>query len=129
MNIVSTNIKERLASMGYTCVAEDDVAIGFAIGKVENYIQTECNISELPDGLFHVAVDMVCGEFLQAKKATGQLNIGNLDLTGAITSIKEGDTQVSFDSNESDSNKLDLLINSLKNGAKGELVCYRKLRW
>lgn len=127
--IAGVDIKERLASIGYKATEGDDVAIEFAIGKVESYIKNECNIAEVPDGLYHVAVDMVCGEILKAKKATGQLNIGDLDLTGAITSVKEGDTQVNFDANSSISNQVDLLIDSLINGAKGELICYRKIRW
>ena len=74
-------------------------------------------------------MDMSCGEFLFAKKQTGQLEIGDLDLTGAISSIKEGDTQVNFNGDESDSDKVDILLNYLLNSGKGELVCYRKIRW
>ena len=66
---------------------------------------------------------------IAAKKQTGQLEIGDLDLTGAISSIKEGDTQVNFNGDESDSDKVDTLLNYLLNSRKGELVCYRKIRW
>ena len=72
---------------------------------------------------------MSCGELLFAKKQTGQLEIGDLDLTGAISSIKEGDTQVNFNGDESDSDKVDSLLNYFLNSGKGELVCYRKIRW
>ena len=122
-------ILNRLDSFGYEIKESDAWMIGFAMQKVENTIKNECNISEIPDGLFHTAVDMSCGEFLFAKKQIGQLEIGDLDLTGAISSIKEGDTQVNFNSDESDSDKVDSLLNYLLNNGKGELVCYRKIRW
>lgn len=122
-------VLKRLDSFGYEVKESDAWMIGFAMQKVENTIKNECNISEIPDGLFHIVVDMACGEFLFAKKQTGQLAIGDLNLTGAITSIKEGDTQINFDSGESDSDKVDSFLNSLMNNGKGELVCYRKIRW
>lgn len=40
-----------------------------------------------------------------------------------------GDTQVNFNGDESDSDKVDILLNYLLNSGKGELVCYRKIRW
>lgn len=122
-------ILNRLDSLGYIVKEADAWMIGFAMQKVENTIKNECNISEIPDGLIHKAADMACGEFLFAKKQTGQLEIGDLDLTGAISSIKEGDTQVNFDNNDSDSDKIDVILNHLMNSGKGELVCYRKIRW
>lgn len=122
-------VLNRLDSFGYEIKESDAWMIGFAMQKVENTIRNECNISEIPDGLFHIAVDMACGEFLLAKKQTGQLELGDLDLTGAISSIKEGDTQVNFNGDESDSDKVDSLLNYLLNNGKGELVCYRKIRW
>lgn len=122
-------VLNRLDSLGYVVKEADAWMIGFAMQKVENTIKNECNISEIPDGLIHKAADMACGEFLFAKKQTGQLEIGDLDLTGAIASIKEGDTQVNFNGDESDSDKVDVILNHLMNSGKGELVCYRRIRW
>ena len=68
-------VLNRLVSFGY-CLKEDDSwAICFAIQKVENHIKNSCNVTSIPDGLFHIAVDKVCGEYLLAKKQTGKLNI------------------------------------------------------
>ena len=122
-------VLKRLDYFGYKIKESDAWVIGFAMQKVKNTIENECNISEIPDGLFHMAVDMSCGEFLLNKKQTGQLELGDLDLTGAVSSIKEGDTQVNFNDDESDSDKVDSLLNYLLNSGKGELVCYRKIRW
>lgn len=122
-------VLNRLDSFGYQVKESDAWMIGFAMQKVESSIKNECNISEIPDGLIHTAVDMVCGEILLAKKQTGQLELGDLDFNGAVTSIKEGDTQVNFNSDESDSDKIDQFINFLLNNGRGDLVCYRKMQW
>lgn len=122
-------VLKRLVSLGYTLEADDGWAICFAMQSVENHIKSSCNVSKIPDGLFNVAVDRVCGEFLFAKKQTGQLSIEGLDFNGAITSITEGDTSVSFASGASDDDKFNQLVNYLMTKGDGDFVCYRKLRW
>lgn len=122
-------VLQRLVSLGYKLKENDDWILCFAMQNVENKIKNSCNITSVPDGLFHVAVDMVCGEFLFTKKQTGQLTIGDLDLDGAITSINEGDISVQFASGASDEEKLDLLLNHLLHKGEGDFVCYRKIKW
>ena len=122
-------VLKRLVSFGCTLREDDAWVICFAMQKVENHIKNYCNITSVPDGLFNVAVDVVCGEFLFTKKQTGQLDIGDLDLDDAITSIKEGDTQVNFGSGTSDDEKFSVLLNYLQHNGDGDLICYRKIRW
>lgn len=122
-------VLNRLDSFGYEVTESEAWAVGFAMQKAANTIRNECNVNDIPEGLTQVYVDMACGDFLYAKKQTGQLTLGDLDLSGAVTSIKEGDTQVSFDAAGSDSDKLDSFLNALMNGGKDELVCYRRIRW
>lgn len=122
-------VLKRLESFGYELTNEDSWMIQFASEKVANNIMNRCNVSSIPDGLFHIAVDMTCGEFLLAMKQTGRLNLSDLDLNGAITSIKEGDVQVNFANGQSDEEKLNSFLNHLLHGKDGELVCYRKLKW
>lgn len=123
-------VLNRLVSFGY-CLKEDDSwAICFAIQKVENHIKNSCNVTSIPDGLFHIAVDKVCGEYLLAKKQTGKLNLSDLDLSGgAITQISEGDTTVQFAAGASDEDKFNTLVNFLINHGEGELVCFRQIKW
>lgn len=121
-------VLKRLVSFGYTLKEDDSWLICFAMQKVENHIKNSCNTTDVPDGLFNVAVDMVCGEFLFTKKQTGQLEIADLDFDGAFTSIKEGDTQVNF-GGSSDEEKFDQMINYLLHYGEGDFVCYRKIRW
>ena len=71
----------------------------------------------------------MCGEFLFTQKQTGKLNLDELDLTGAIKSISEGDTTVQFVESESDEMKINALVKFLIGQGEGELVCYRKIKW
>ena len=92
-------------------------------------IKNSCNITQIPDGLFNIAVDRVCGEFLFAKKQTGQLTIEGLNLDGAIASITEGDTSVSFVAGATDDDRFNQLVNYLMTKGEGDFVCYRKMKW
>lgn len=122
------HVLKRLDSFGYTIQESDAWLIAFSIQKVQNTIQNECNTSNIPEKLGKIVVDMACGEFLFTKKQTGQLEIGDLDLIAAESSIKLGDTQVNF-TGESDANKMDNLIAYLMTNGRGDFVCYRKMRW
>lgn len=124
---LSEAVLNRLVSFGYQLQESDDWVLAFAIQKVESHIKNFCNITAVPNGLFNVAVDMACGEFLFCKKQTGQLEISNLDLTGAIQQITEGDASVTFAS--SDDDKLNAMLNYLLHNGEGDLICYRKLSW
>ena len=119
----------RLTSFGYLPIENDSWELSFVMLKVENEIKNSCNITSIPEGLFTVAVDMICGEFLLGRKNTGKLDISTLDLGGAITSITEGDVSISFDANSTDEQKFNQLMNYLMTKGKGEFVCYRKLSW
>lgn len=122
-------VLQRLISLGYKLKENDDWILCFAMQVVENHIKTSCNITHIPDGLFNIAVDRVCGEFLFAKKQSGQLDIEHLDLSGAITSIHEGDTTVQFASGTSDEERFNQLLNHLLHKGDGDFICYRKLKW
>lgn len=123
-------IAERLASFGYTVTESDDALIEFCTDKVEQHIKNFCNIPEVPDELQGVAVDMICGEFLNMKYLTGQLELSglNLSVTGLKT-VTEGDTSVTFADDPTDSAKFTSLISDLIHGKDGDLICFRRMRW
>lgn len=122
-------VLQRLISLGYKLKENDDWILCFAMQTVENHIKNSCNVTSIPDELSNVAIDRVCGEFLFAKKQTGQLVIEGLDLTGAIASISEGDTSVSFVSGATDDDRFNQLVNYLMTKGEGDFVCFRKLKW
>lgn len=125
-------VKLRLSGFGIETGSGDEPLLGFCVQKALDCILNDCNLKELPDGLVHVAVDMAAGEYLRSKKQSGQLDIDSVDLSAAaVSSIKEGDTQVNFGTNSGQSagERLDSLINWLISGHRGDIACYRRLRW
>lgn len=122
-------VLDRLVSFGYEPRNDDCWSICFVMQKIENHIRNTCNTPTVPDGLFNVAVDMVCGEFLFDKKQTGKLELTDLDLNGAIAQIHEGDVTVQFANGMSDEERFNTFINHLLHGGDGELICYRRMVW
>ena len=119
----------KLSVFGYTVKTTDEFLIAFSIQKVITHILNSCNTLTVPEGLFFVAVDRVCGEFLFSMNSSGKLELEGLDLDGAISQIKEGDTTVQFESGSSDGDKFSALVTFLKSEGAGDEVCFRKLKW
>lgn len=122
-------IKERLKSLGYECVDGDDFALNFLIQKVEQYIKHFCNITEVPACLEHVWVDKVVGEFLQTKRATGQLT--SLQFEQLVKSIRDGDTTVEYNNSYTNDPEtlFQTLIAKLTNDQYDQLIAHRRLKW
>lgn len=120
---------ERLKDFGYEATDADKASLVFVIAKVEQSVLNECNLLEIPEELKYIVVNMACGEFLQTKFSLGQLDLGELDLDGALKSVTEGDVSVTLDNSFDDTKKLQSLIGGLLATGKDELICFRKLRW
>lgn len=128
------NIKDKvvklLTKIGYTPTEEDDFLIDFSIDKVENDIKNYCNIGEIPDGLAYVFCYRVVGEFLNAMKNSGSLDIENMKLnTAFVTSISMGDTSTSFSDKNSDENRINSLISYLLTTGQDSINAYRCIKW
>lgn len=124
------SVIKRLESLGYAVAPADAWAIAFSIQKVENHIKNSCNTALIPDGLTNIALDMVCGEFLFAKKQSGTL-VG-FDLEVAVKQVQAGDTNVTFALGEgscSPEQRLDSLLSFLMSRGEGDFTCYRKVKW
>ena len=122
-------VLNRLTSLGYPPNEADAWEISFVMLDVENRIKNSCNTTSIPEGLFNIAVDMTCGQFLMIRKNSGRLEISDLDLSGAIASISEGDVSISFDTNSTDEQKFNQLVNYLMTKGEGDFICYRRLKW
>ena len=129
LNPMVEAVGEQLVSFGYTPNENDAWMIAFSVQKAVNHVLNEINQSAVPNGLFEVTVDMICGEVLNAKFLSGQLDLTALDLDGMIQSVKQGDTQVNFSAEGSDEAKLKGLLSWLIQGKGSDLTCYRKMRW
>lgn len=125
-------VKERLGSFGYVLKDGDEVILTFSIQKVENTIKNDCNLLFVPEGLMNIAIDMVIGEFLTAKKTFSPDDIAGLDLGYAVKQIQEGDTNTVFvtgEGNLTPEQRLNNFLNYLLTHGRDEFVCYRRLRW
>lgn len=109
-------------------ISADGTALAFAVGRVEEKIRNFCNITEVPEGLFHTAVNMVCGEYLQQMHLLRQLDPEVFPAEAAVKSISEGDVSISFMDNASAEDKLAVFIEKLKS-SESDLLAYRRLAW
>jgi hypothetical protein len=129
LTTLTEDVVNRLVSFGYDPNEEDAWMIAYTIKGTVNHVLNEINHVKVPGGLFEVVVDMVCGEVLNAKFLSGQLELSSLDLDGMIQTVQEGDTTVSFSAEGSDESKLKGLLSWLIQGKGCDLLCYRKMRW
>lgn len=120
-------IKLRLASLGYTCTDDDAFALQFCIDKVEQHIKHFCNISTIPTCLEAVQVDMVCGEFLLAKKTMGQLT--SIQIEPIVKRLTEGDTTVEYNATTDREATFCAFLEKMAHGHDSDLLAHRKLRW
>lgn len=126
------DVKTRLHSLGYTLKDGDEALLSFSIQKAENTVKNECNITAVPSELLCTAVDIAVGEFLQAKKTFAPQDITSLDLDFAVKQIQTGNTSTTFavgEGNLTSEQRLDNLISFLINSKRGELLCFRRIRW
>ena len=124
-------VQQRLLSFGYEIKDADLFSLNFCIDKVQNIIKNDCNVKEVPEGLMQIAVDMVCGEFLTAKKTFAPNDLSMLDLGVAVKQLQMGDTNTTFatENSESDEQRLNNFLNYLLSYGRGQFACYRKIRW
>ena len=106
-------------------------SMAFAINKAVNHCYNDCNISELPTGLYEIVCDMAVASFILQENSINNLNIDDLDLTPALSSISEGDVSVSF-KNQSGASLIETL-QAMANGSiynrGNDFACYRKIKW
>lgn len=125
-------VKARLLSLGYEVKADDIAALTFCVEKVRSTVKNEINWKDVPEGLEHIAVDMACGEFLNAKKTFAPDDLGGFDLDVAVKQINTGDTTTVFavgDGSQTDEQRLAAFINYLLNYGRSEFNSFRRIRW
>lgn len=128
------DVKTRLKSLGVPISSEpnnqDEILLNFSIIKVTNHINNQTNLSEIPQGLHEIAVDMVVGEFLYAKKSMGALSIDTLDFELIAKQVQDGDTNVIFaiDANSTPEAQFNSFIAYLMHN-ETDFARYRVMLW
>ncbi len=110
------------------CQVEESFPLAFVVRKAEVEILDYCHIDLIPSVLYPLLADRAVGKYLYDLKQTGKLEIESLDLSGVVSELKEGDVSISF-SGSSDEAKLDQLLQMLMETGKGQLACYRRVRF
>lgn len=131
MDKVLLAARERLSSFGYVFKDGDEALLSLAVKRAESGVKNDIGRPDIPEGLFPVTADMAAGEFLIAKRTFSPEDIAMLAGSPAVKQISIGDVKTSFAVNAEDSPeaRLDRLISYLLDHGKGELSCYRKIRW
>lgn len=125
-------LRDRLISIGYEFKDGDEAILNFVVQKVTSTIKNDCNVPEVPDELECIAVDMMAGEFLLAKKTFSPDDISGIDLDYAVKQIQAGDTSTTFAVSEGSSTpeqRLNNFVNYLLNYGKSEFAAYRRIKW
>ena len=120
-------VKTRLKYLGYELAEADYSLVDFITTSTGQYIKNFCNVERVPMGLMYVWVDAICGEFLYQKKSMGALS--DFDFERAVTSIKEGDTQVNLSEGQTPEQQFDACINAMRQIDVAEMLRYRRLVW
>ena len=123
-------VTERLGTLGYTVVDGDEVAITYLIEKIVNSIKLDTNYVDFPMELLQMAIDMICGEFLQTKYAMGQLT--DFDFSGSVKKITEGDTTVEYaygSGSKTPEERFTAYLKVLRTPDRSLIAAVRRLRW
>lgn len=124
-------VVDLIVALGVPLTTGDDDILCFAAEYVEQEIRNSCNVSEVPEGLWEVAIHLIVARFLTTKKGKlSQEDLEALDFTPMLKELSEGDTKQVWDTNSglSVSQRLDLLI-TLFNQGKNQFVTFRRLKW
>lgn len=128
------DVKKRLKSLGISVSSEpnnqDEMLLNICIIKVTNHVNNQTNLSEIPQGLHEIAVDMVVGEFLYNKKSMGALSIDTLDFDLIAKQIQDGDTNTVFaiEANNTPEAQFSAFIAYLQHN-EVDFVRYRVMLW
>ena len=120
-----------ISAMGIPLTDRDDYLLSFSAGYVEQEIKNACNVAEVPEGLYKVAVGLILSRFLTAKKAKlAEADLEALDFTPMLKELSEGDTKQVWDTGSGSSamQRLDLFIAALESG-RNQFITYRRLKW
>ena len=130
---------ERFNQLGFKASTEDEPQIEYCMNKVKEQLHNELNskttTEDLPNELTYVVVERIVGEFLYTLMVFGgdiaKARLANLDLSTAITSLREGDVSISFDKDASPEARLMSVLDEMRRYGAGRAAIYshRKLRW
>ena len=128
-----SDVVNRLKQLGYAPTDMDNAQVQFELDLILDYVVNYCNFTsreEIPNILNKRIVDRVCSEYLMKKKNSGQLE--GFDYETAIKTIKEGDTQIQFgteNDGETLESRFDKLVDYMQRGFDKWCAKHRRIKW
>ena len=104
-----------------------DALLSIALQAVEQELRNKTNQPQVPEGLESVAVYRAAGQYLSLAHATGQLS--DFDFSGAVQSIKEGDTTVTFLDGAADVETFSNAVSAMTQYGADQFNRYRRMVW
>lgn len=126
-------VTDRLRQLGYVVGDNELSAVEFELKLILDYVVNYCNLPSsefIPNIIDQRIIDRVCSEFLMKQKNAGLLQ--GFDYSAAVKSIKEGDTQINFGTeNDGDTpeSRFDKLVDYMQRGFDKWISVHRRLRW
>lgn len=125
LNVV--DVISRLKMFGYDVIDGDVLLIEYSCVRMEQHIRNYCNVKEPPDELLFVATDAVCADILRLKLLKGELPDVE-KIVNSISSIREGDVQVTYGDATEPSKQLNALLDGMALSTS-ELNRFRRMVW
>ena len=114
-----------LAAYGYNDITGANlITLRNIVKRTVPSICNQCNVPEMPGGLYYVALDRICGQYLQQDIGCMQMNTEGTDRP--VQSISEGDTSITF---SSDMSRAEALLQQLLTSGEDEIAKYKRLAW
>ncbi len=125
--VTKDEVMSVLDQLGYVCLPADIDFLDLLIPKVGEDIMAALNTSAVPEEMHHDYVLAVCGDLLNIRRASGQLNLSALNFDG-IKQITEGDTTIVYSENASSEMRFAELTACLE-GWQKKIPRFRCLVW
>jgi hypothetical protein len=127
------DVTKRLLDFGYTVSEIHYKHIEFEIELILDYVVNYCNFSSvdmIPPILKNRIIDRICSEYLMKQKNSG--NLESFDYSLAVKTIKEGDTQIQFGTeNDGDTpeSRFDKWVDYMQRGFDKWISLHRRIKW
>lgn len=121
--ILDYKLKKLIGEEKFSTVTQDDK--NFILAQAKNKIQNYCHRVDIPTAAYYVWADMAI-EMLKDLDGSLFISQEEADLMERVTSVKAGDTTISFESGsgENDSNKVE--ADSVLSKFSTQLQSFRK---
>lgn len=120
------DVKGYLVFLGVEWRDGYDEMLDFILGETDEYIKSFCNISVIPKGLTYTRRSIAAGRMLDRLYRSGRLT--EQEFSGIVSSVKEGDTTVSYGGG-TPQELFEQLVSGLLDPDKSSLLRYRRLVW